>query len=69
MNSPVRVITLTPAPAIDRTYLLDSLHPGEVHRAQEVHSELAGKGVNVTKGLMVGGTSSLAVVPLSREDA
>ena len=69
MNSPVRVITLTPAPAIDRTYLLDSLHPGEVHRAQEVHSELAGKGVNVTKGLIVGGTSSLAVVPLSREDA
>lgn len=69
MSTPARVITMTPAPALDRTYLLDSLHPGEVHRAQEVYSELAGKGVNVTKGLIVGGTSSLAVVPLSREDA
>jgi len=69
VSIPARVITLTPAPAIDRTYVLDSLHPGEVHRAQEVYAELAGKGVNVTKALTVGGIASLAVVPLSREDA
>ncbi len=69
MSIPARVITVTPAPAIDRTYVLDSLRPGEVHRAREVHAELAGKGVNVTKALTVGGTSSLAVLPLSEEDA
>ena len=69
MSIPARVITVTPAPAVDRTYVLDSLHPGQIHRARAVHAELAGKGVNVTKALTVGGIASLAVVPLSREDA
>jgi len=64
-----RVITLTPAPAIDRTYLVDSLHLGEVHRARESHAELAGKGVNVSSGLVLAGIQSLAVVPLTGEEA
>ena len=63
------VITLTPAPAIDRTYELGTLHPGGVHRATAVHSELAGKGVNVSSNLSRGGIASLAVVPLSPEEA
>jgi len=63
------VITLTPAPAIDRTYLVNSLHLGEVHRARESHAELAGKGVNVSSGLVLSGIPSLAVVPLTREEA
>ena len=69
MSNPTRVITLTPAPAIDRTYLVDSLHLGEVHRARESHAELAGKGVNVSSGLVLAGIPSLAVVPLTREEA
>jgi len=64
----MRVITLTPAPAIDRTYQLASFAVGDVHRALGVRSELAGKGVNVSRGLAVGGVSSLAVVPLSSAD-
>lgn len=69
MSNQARVITLTPAPAIDRTYLLDALHPGEVHRAREVHAELAGKGVNVSTNLRRAGMDSLAVIPLSLEDS
>ena len=69
MSNSARVITLTPAPAIDRTYLVDSLHLGEVHRARESHAELAGKGVNVSSGLVLAGIPSLAVVPLTREEA
>lgn len=69
MSNSARVITLTPAPAIDRTYLVDALHLGEVHRARESYAELAGKGVNVSSGLDLGGIPSLAVVPLSREEA
>lgn len=68
MRNSARVITLTPAPAIDRTYLLDSLRPGEIHRAHEACAELAGKGVNVSANLDVGGVPSLAVVPLPPED-
>lgn len=64
----MRVITLTPAPAIDRTYQLASFAVGDVHRALGVRSELAGKGVNVSRGLAVGGVPSLAVVPLSSTD-
>ena len=69
MSTPARVITLTPAPAIDRTYLVGELHPGAVHRARAVSAELAGKGVNVTANLRLGNIPSLAVIPLSREDS
>ena len=69
MSESARVITVTPAPAIDRTYVLDSFELGEVHRASEVHSEIAGKGVNVSTNLNVADVASLAVVPLSPEDS
>ena len=62
------IITLTPAPAVDRTYIFDTLLPGEVHRASEVRAELAGKGVNVSRGLALAGVPSFAVVPLSQAD-
>lgn len=63
-----RVVTLTPAPSIDRTYQVHAMSPGEVHRAHRVSAEFAGKGVNVSRGLGVAGISSLAVVPLSHQD-
>lgn len=69
MSESARVITVTPAPAIDRTYVLDSFELGEVHRASEVHSEIAGKGVNVSTNLNVADVASIAVVPLSPEDS
>ena len=46
-----QVITVTPAPAIDRTYLVSSLDLGGVHRATRSGAEFAGKGVNVTQAL------------------
>jgi 1-phosphofructokinase len=63
-----QVITLTPAPAVDQTYELLELTPGAVHRAIAVHSELAGKGVNVSRGLALAGIPSLAVLPMSRTE-
>ena len=39
------VVTLTPAPTLDRTYYVNNLHPGGVNRADDVREELAGKAV------------------------
>ena len=30
------VVTLTPAPTLDRTYYVNNLHPGGVNRADDV---------------------------------
>jgi len=68
MNNLAHVVTVTPAPSIDRTYQVHAMSPGEVHRAHRVSAEFAGKGVNVSRGLGVAGISSLAVVPLSHND-
>ena len=58
------VVTLTPAPVLDRTYFVSNLVPGGVNRADAVGEELAGKGINVSRGLVLGGISSPAVVPI-----
>jgi len=68
VKSSVDVVTLTPSPCLDMTYELDGLTLGGVHRSPRVRSEFAGKGVNVTRALALAGTSSRAVVPLSRSD-
>lgn len=62
------VITITPAPSIDRSYYVDSLKPGTVHRANEVTEELAGKGVNVGHALNLGKIDARALVPIPRAD-
>ena len=59
------VVTLTPAPAVDRTYAVASLRPGVVHRAASVTETLGGNGVNVTRALLAHGAASHAVVPLA----
>ena len=41
------LITVTPNPAVDVTYLLSRAHWGEVNRVQTVHRRAGGKGVNV----------------------
>lgn len=43
----VRVITITPNPAIDQTIRLARLVPGEVHRAEGQQLEAGGKGIGV----------------------
>jgi 1-phosphofructokinase len=58
------VVTLTPAPSIDRSYFVDVLVPGAVHRATDVTEEFAGKGVNVSHALHLAGTPTTSVVPL-----
>jgi 1-phosphofructokinase len=58
------VVTLTPAPSIDRSYFVDVLVPGAVHRASDVTEEFAGKGVNVSHALNLAGIPTTAVVPL-----
>ncbi|WP_263054880.1 1-phosphofructokinase family hexose kinase [Curtobacterium sp. RIT-PI-V] len=61
------IVTLTPAPAIDRTYSVDTLRGGTVHRAHTVTETLGGNGVNVTRALLAHGAASHAVAPLSPE--
>jgi len=63
-----QVITVTPAPAVDRTYLVSTLELGGVHRATRARAEFAGKGVNVTQALLLGGVSSEAIAPLTATD-
>lgn len=62
------VVTLTPAPVLDRTYFVSNLVPGGVNRADAVGEELAGKGINVSRGLVLGGVNAPAVVPIGSGD-
>ena len=62
------VVTLTPAPVLDRTYLVASLAPGKVNRAVEVHEYMSGKGLNVSRTLHVARHPTAAVMPIGRDD-
>ena len=62
------VVTLTPAPTLDRTYYVNRLHPGEVNRADDVREELAGKGINVSRGLTLAEIHAPGVVPIGNAD-
>jgi 1-phosphofructokinase len=68
MSSKSPVVTLTPAPTLDRTYYVHDLIEGGVNRADGVAEELAGKGINVTKGLNLVGMSAPGVVPIGDSD-
>lgn len=60
-----RIVALTPAPAVDRVYLVSEMHAGEVNRAREVHAFLAGKGVNVVRNIRHAGGEAVSVIPLA----
>jgi 1-phosphofructokinase len=62
------VVTLTPAPVLDRTYFVEHLTPGGVNRADGVGEELAGKGINVSRGLSLAGILAPAIVPVGNGD-
>lgn len=62
------VITLTPAPVLDRTYLVPSMNPGKVNRAVEVHEYMSGKGLNVARTLHLARVQVASVMPIGRDD-
>ncbi len=62
------VVTLTPAPTLDRTYFVHELHSGGVNRADAVTEELAGKGINVSRGLTLANILAPGVVPIGNAD-
>lgn len=45
------ILTVTCNPAVDVTYRVDRLDPGEVHRVRDVAARPGGKGVNVARVL------------------
>jgi 1-phosphofructokinase len=62
------VVTLTPAPVLDRTYLVTSLAHGKVNRAYEVHEYMSGKGLNVARTLHLARVPVAGVLPIGRDD-
>lgn len=54
------ILTVTCNPAIDVTYTVDSLAPGEVHRVDSVVERPGGKGVNVARVLQQLGEATTA---------
>ena len=63
------IVTVTPNPSIDRTIEIDRLERGGLMRAGEATSEAAGKGLNVSRALVVQGFDTLAVLPVARDSA
>jgi 1-phosphofructokinase len=62
------VVTLTPAPVLDRTYLAEGLTVGKVNRAYEVHEYMSGKGLNVARTLHLAKHPVSAVLPIGMQD-
>lgn len=62
------IVTLTPAPTLDRTYFVHNLQSGGVNRADDVREELAGKGINVSRGLHLAKIPAPGVVPIGNSD-
>ncbi len=58
------IITVTPAPGLDRTYTAREYLEGRVNRAQTSTVEASGKGVNVSRALAAAGSPTVAVLPL-----
>ncbi len=63
------IVTVTPNPSVDLTYLLPPGAqppdlPVEVLRAEQVTLEASGKGVNVSRTLLLSGVPSRCVLPL-----
>ena len=54
------ILTVTANAALDVTYRVPWLRPGEVHRVGRVHARAGGKGVNVARVLAALGTDVLA---------
>jgi len=62
------IVTLTPSPTLDRTYFVKNLVEGGVNRADHVGEELAGKGINVSRGLHLASIPAPGIVPIGNAD-
>ncbi|OXM52990.1 1-phosphofructokinase family hexose kinase [Amycolatopsis alba] len=56
------IVTVTPNTALDVTYTVDGLRPGEVHRVRDVRHRAGGKGVNVARVLRALGADVRAIL-------
>jgi 1-phosphofructokinase family hexose kinase len=65
--SPGRILTVTPNPALDITYRLDRLQPGDGHRVSPLE-RAGGKGVNVARVGHQLGHPVVAVAPVGGSD-
>jgi 1-phosphofructokinase family hexose kinase len=55
------ILCLTPNPAIDRTLVIPSLVPGDVHRSQQTIVAAGGKGLNVARTIRTLGGKPLCM--------
>ncbi|WP_348788591.1 hexose kinase [Leifsonia sp. NPDC080035] len=55
------ILTVTPNPAIDVTYRVAALEPGETHRVQAPASRAGGKGLNVARVIAQTGGAAFAL--------
>lgn len=58
------IVTITPNPALDVTYPVDRLEPGETHRVSGPVRRAGGKGVNVASVLADLGEASIVLAPV-----
>ncbi len=58
--TPIRVLTVTLNPSIDRTYIVPNFQPGELHRCADFSVRAGGKGLNVSLLLVAMGGRSKA---------
>jgi len=62
------IVTVTMNPAIDETVFLGDLRPGAVNRAEHLHRQAGGKGVNVSSMLGSYGIATIATGFLGKEN-
>jgi len=60
------ILTVTSNIALDRTYLVDHVNPGAVHKVRTAFSQTGGKGINVSRTLAALGHSTLVAGLLGR---
>ncbi len=60
-----RIGVIATAPAVDRTHLIQGLHPGGIHRPDRVLARAGGKGLNVAHVLARFGVDVTVAAPLA----
>ena len=58
------ILTLTPNPAIDITYRIAAVTPGQSHRVENVTERAGGKGINTAAVLTSMGVDAIAIAPV-----
>lgn len=58
------ITVLSPSPALDVSYLVESVQAGTIHRPRAVFRQAGGKGLNLARAAAVLGESARVVAPL-----